>query len=455
MPTIQSELESKVLPQIVQQQSAGAPEAEQQPAAAPKPPRIPHFRELRYQKITDVHRVLDLDLPEKFKCQYGTLSIPEVLRKKDVHYIVNAQGQVLKAAWIHRSVGLFLNSIELLNQDLDAAYSQLSQSVSMIDDEVSSLVKHRVLNKRSGPGFMAFCQAHESVPRNCIMISAKTYSALCAHNRGWQNTRQVSCTRYPNLGPDTTLRLNLLVNDSRALDKRPSLAPTSLGARLPQLADLLREMEREEELVLNESGHMDAVYLHPEVLKNCLQGDGDGDLLFCKRTARGRPRFQNLNMEREAGELNPKHVEQLFRKGDRVSREDLVEYLPQYFDDTPIGKATYAVRWLHYLQALLEDSTHPMHSAWLKTGPEAIELIEFIMDMRKGESTTEEILNRLAYIDSIMAEISEAQESGDWFARTVTAGSVQCVDEFVDTFSTLQQYLDHITCQEQPEEEPA
>lgn len=455
MPTIQSEIQQKVIPNIVQKPTDLEASAPETPSPEPaSPPRIPLFREIQYKKLTDVHRVQNLDLPERFKCVYGELVIPECLRQKDVHYIVNSQGQVIKAAWIHRCVGLFLNSIGLIPINRQAAYEQLEESLEMVEDEISTLVKNRVLTKRSGPGFMAFCQAHEAVPKNCVLVSARTYAALCSQNRGWKSTSQVSCTRYPNLGPNTTIRLNLLVNDERTSAPQ-ALAPTSLGARFPQLADMLRDMEQEEqEVQLEGDGLLDAVYLHPEVLKQNLQGDGDGDLVFFKRLVKGRARFKRLNLERSAGTINPQHVEQLFKKGSRINRGSLEEYLPPYFDDTPIGKATYLVRWYHYVQAAEEvGSPHPMHEAWKKTGQEAIELIEFIMDMRKGDSSEQEILGKLAYIDQAMEEIQASQEAGDWFARTVTSGRVLFVDEFTEMFKTLQEYLDHITYQSEGLEE--
>lgn len=417
-------------------------------------PVLPTFTDLQYVKLTDVHRVRDLNLPPAFTTPWGTMYLPRSLRKKDVHYTVNSNMQIVKSCWLHKSIGYFLNALYLLPTNTDAALDQLAGSLQSIDEELGGLIKKRVLTKRSGPGFMAFCQAHESVPENCVVLSPRTWRALCAFNKGWAQTRQVQCTRYPNLGPNTTLRLQVLVNEAppRAENVPESMPSTSLGARLPQLADLLRELDEEALISQQEeetSGLLDSVYLNPKTLKDKLKGDGDGDQVFLKRIVRGLPRFQLLDLTRTPGTIQDEHLQQLKRKSARVVRQNLGAYLPQYFDDTPIDSATYAVRWKHYLEAEQEhskNSLHPMHSAWHIVGPQGIDLIEFIMDMRKGEFTEEDILSKLAFIDETMQEIRAYQQQGNWYAVTVTNAMLSpYMAEFVKTFQTLSEYMELIT----------
>jgi hypothetical protein len=141
-------------------------------------------------------------------------------------------------------------------------------------------------------------------------------------------------------------------------------------------------------------------------------------------------------------------LQTLRTKAARVHRPDIKSWLPSLFDDLPISQATYAIRYLWYLKLeKYQDTDHPAHYAWKEVAPRAIKMIEFVMDIRKGDYSDEEIASRMAQISKIMAEIRQKQEEGHPFACTVTSQKVLDIEAFLTRFPTLQSYLDEITGQ--------
>lgn len=160
----------------------------------------------------------------------------------------------------------------------------------------------------------------------------------------------------------------------------------------------------------------------------------------------GYPAQRKVDLTRKSGGISDSDIEMLFKKSDRCERTNLVDWLPAYFDDVPIGAATYTIKWkLYNLLDKYKNAAHPMHEAWKELSPKAIEIIEFVMDIRKGEWTDEEIEKRMNDISNTMAEIRKAQEDGNWFAKSVTCGSIMDICNFVNAFPTLQEYIDVIT----------
>ena len=177
--------------------------------------------------------------------------------------------------------------------------------------------------------------------------------------------------------------------------------------------------------------------------------DNDGDQLFIVIEKKGKPTFRNIDLVREPSSITEEDIELLFKKSNRVDRTDLSSWLPNYFDDVPIGQATYAIRWMLYSQLRrFKTSDHPMAEAWKEIAPKAIDMIEFVMDIRKGDYSDSEIERRMAYIDSKIKEIRKAQEDGNWFAKTVTSGSLKDVPGFIMRFKSLQEFIEHITEQQ-------
>jgi hypothetical protein len=174
----------------------------------------------------------------------------------------------------------------------------------------------------------------------------------------------------------------------------------------------------------------------------------DGDIVYLVSEKRGHPKFKRIDLLREPNEISSKDVETLLSKSSRCKRGDLRDWLPTYFDDVPIGPATYTIRWnLHNMLYQFRDSDHPMHQAWESIAPESIDLMEFVMDIKKGDWTEEEISRRLRYINSKTKEINTAKKEGDWFAKTITSGHIDDIYGFINTFSTLQEYVNLVTLQ--------
>ena len=299
---------------------------------------------------------------------------------------------------------------------------------------------------------MALAQANENVPEDCLAISWRTYQALCAHNKRWVTTRTVMAERFPNLGPETTRVLKLVINHAPSYDTTPD---TSIFHRVPGFAQLFPELLEEARGSLeNTHGICDAFYLNPNTLKNSFEGDGDGDQVFIRARGRGKPLHRKIDMVREPLPLDEvldkeePAFDMLKRKASKTVRGPIEQWLPSLMDDLPIAAATYMIRlmWYNCLHKY-RDTSHPAHYAWKEVAPKAIKIIEFVMDIRKGDWTIEEIEAKLLQINTAKLVIREMQEMGNPFACTVTTKKVLDVLAFIQAFPTLQSYLNEVTGQ--------
>lgn len=398
----------------------------------------------KFHPLTSETRVEDFVIPETLTLGGMLVEVPESVTKKDVHFLVSSDGNPIRAAWISKPLAHVLNSMRFSNADV--RLRELQKALAATDDYISKLIKFGVLRDKHGPGAMAFCQANENVPKDSILISERSFNALCKRNSRWKNVRTVMAVRFPNLGPGTTQELKVVVNKQRDYFEARPLPENSLGNRLPGLAELLGIFEEPDIEPVNESNIIDAFYIHPDTLKECFEGDGDGDQIFIVLEKTGYPNCRKIDLTRVPAAINEEDIETMFKKADRCDRTDLEAWLPNYFDDVPIGQATYAIRWMLYNSLRHhKDSPHPMASAWEELAPDAIKIVEFVMDIRKGEWSDEEIDKRMRDISNKMSEIKKAQENGDWFAKTVTSSFIQDVPGFVRTFPNLQTYVNLIT----------
>jgi hypothetical protein len=402
---------------------------------------------LNYTPLTSETRVEDFELPTHLTIGGRLVELPKCITRKDPHFLLNTDGSPVRASWISKPLAHILNGMRFENTEIKLA--ELQRALAATEESISTLIKSGVLKDKKGPGAMAFCQANENVHKDSILISSRTFDTLCLINKKWKNARTVAVTRFPNLGPGTTQELKLVVDKAKGVELLADLPETSLGKRFANLEIFLKAVEEETvEDILDCSGVVDAFYLHPETLKEKFEGDGDGDLLFIKLQKYGEPKFKKVNLNRNSGEISQDDVDVLFKKASRTERTNIKEWLPTYFDDVPIGDATYVVRWMLYNQLKNhKDSDHPMHEAWKEVSPKAIELVEFVMDIRKGDWTDDEIDKKMKGIKNKMFEISKAKESGNWFAKTVTTKSVDDIPGFIQRFSTLQEYMNAITMQ--------
>lgn len=403
-----------------------------------------------YQPLTSESRVRDFEIPPALILGEELVSIPESMRRKDVHFLLDENGKPIRAAWIHKGLAHILNAFRMTTPDIRR--SELERALEAVEDEISSLVKNDLLKNRGGPGAMALVQANENVAEDCIVISWRTYQALCQHNRRWIETRTVMAERFPNLGPETTRVLKLVINHAPSYDATPA---TSIFHRAPGLAQLFPELLEESRGCLeNTHGICDAFYLHPRTLKDSFEGDGDGDQIFIRARGRGRPQHKKIDMIRqplpldEVMDKSELAFDILERKANKTERGPIEQWLPPLMDDLPIAAATYMIRLMWYTRLeKYQDTPHPAHFAWKEVAPMAIKIVEFVMDIRKGDWTPEEMEAKVTQINNARLAIREMQEMGNPFACTVTSARVLDVQAFIQSFPTLQSYLNEITGQ--------
>jgi hypothetical protein len=226
-----------------------------------------------YKPLTSPSRVEDFEIPQYLNFNGESIELPKSLTNKDVHFLLDSFGKPKRAAWISDALAHMLNTENLYG---DVKISELGRALKAIDRELSALIKFRLLTDRQGPGAMGFVQASHNVPKDSILISKRTYETLCKFDKNWEDTRTVMVVRFPNLGPETTKELKLIVNDDTPLSECTS---TTLGNRCSNLADLLKLFEEEVTIPVD---YLDAFYLNGEVLKNSLQGDGRPTCRFWK-----------------------------------------------------------------------------------------------------------------------------------------------------------------------------
>jgi len=394
-----------------------------------------------YNQLTAVNRTLDFDVPAFLNLGGELVSVPSRLKEKQVHYLLQDNGSAVRACWIHKAIGHLLNAFRLGTEHV--SYKQeLENALSFVDNELSSLIKNDLLKNKLYPGAMSFAQTNDNVTPDELVISKRTYDVLVEHNKAWETTKTVSVVRFPNLGPHTTTELRLTVNSVEVEESIDNLWRT-LGVRVPELANLLTAEVDEEEIPF-----VDCFLLHHSILKGHLEGDCDGDTIFIRPLKKGKPRFREIVTTREPGELwaDPEDFQTLLKKSNRVEKKELSEWIGPYLDNKPIGPATYAIRWAVYkLLPKFRGQQHPMNLAWQEYAPKAIELIEFVMDIRKGQFTLKQIAQKSNYIKKVTEQLKLAQKDGDWFANTVTSRSIRNVGAFVQRFPTLRSFLKHIT----------
>lgn len=427
---------------------------------------------LDFVPLTSTRNVEDIEIPEVLELGGTLLEVPKALQRKDVHYVLEDDGNVVRAAWLNEAMAKVLNSFRAApggplfiqlgaEKATEVRLKELQGARELVAQEVGRLVKERVIRDRSGPGLMAFVQANENVPENTVLISRRTYDAICAYNYRWRNCSKVIAVRFPNLGPGTTQKLNLVVNghppQSQNFERNTRFY--EVGSRIKgveNLTSLLKMLEAEDHGESEEEGSgenvriLDAVYLNPKTLKEGFEGDGDGDQLFLVAHEFGKAHFKKFDMARRPGEPDPAVLETMRKKAGRTKRENLPAYLQYYFDDMPIAAVTYMIRTRLYRKAAEmahNGSDHPMHDAWEVVGPSSIEILETVMDIRKVNIPRQILEARLRTIRDSAKEIARAREEGCWFAKTVTSPSVQDPRGFMSKFGTLQEFVDLITHQ--------
>jgi len=411
----------------------------------------------RFEPLTSIRRIKDYELPKTIQLAGEDTPIPKRLRRKDISYtyITGPDGAVklTRTCWMTQSLCHLLNAQrfnvdgELYDKEnphgsLTTYVNELILAKECALSTIARMIKDDVLKDKKGPGFMAFVQSNENVPVGSILITERTLRTfLVPHNKNWKDASKVIVTRFPNLGPNTTIELNLLVQKAPNNSYKENALTEQLKVFLDENIGVLEDAE----------DLMDPVFIHPDILKDCLQGDGDGDTVYSVISEQNGLNFTELSLLRNPGEdkLFEDEIEKALQKASRYHGKSISNYLPQLFDQSPIGPATYAIRMqVHQLAKSLKGTCdHPMHEAWKQVAPWAIELIEFVMDIRKGDYTTEQIQDNLNQISAWSLAIKKAKEDGCWFAKTVTTNDISSIEDFIETFPTLQDYADTIYVQ--------
>ena len=386
-----------------------------------------------YQPLNSIRKTKDFELPTAITLKGQEYVVPKNERRKTISYgLIGEPEKLERTAWISQSMAHILNAHRFTGTDVYA--KELGNAYRALLKEVSFLVKETLLKDRKGPGFCAFVQANENVPEDCILISKRTYyEFLIPFNGNWTNISEVVVTRYPNLGPQTTSVLKVLIQDFGVGSKKTN-----------------EHTAYYQDSFFSSEEAMDGVYLHPKTLKNNFQGDGDGDTLFCVAYKSEGSTFSSIDLTRKAAQEVDLDLATLRKKSDRSAKEPLNTYLPKYFDTTPIGPATYIIRTKLFDKAreLIGKVDHPYHKAWEIVSPEAIDDMEFVFDIRKGEFTPEQIEYKLGKISEGMGLIKKRKESGDWFCQTITSATLDDPRGFMSKFPNLQSFVDYIFCQE-------
>lgn len=229
-----------------------------------------------YKPLTSETRVEDFIIPEHLELGGNLVQLPKSITRKDPHFLINSEGKPVRATWISQPLAHILNSMRF--NDPEIRINELVRAMKATEESLSSLIKYGVLKDKHGPGAMAFCQANENVPKDCILLSERTYDTLCLKNPKWRYVKSVIAVRFPNLGPGTTQELKVIINKPQGLDILFGNLPiNSIGNRINNLSDFLNVINTESyEDTLDSSGIVDAFYLNPETLKDGFEGDSDG-----------------------------------------------------------------------------------------------------------------------------------------------------------------------------------
>lgn len=400
---------------------------------------IKHSQPINYVKVTGTNIIKKVDeIPSIISINGHLTELPKSIRAKQDFMRVGPDGRPIECSHIHPSLGYLLNALSL---EGELRHNELDRALESLYKEVAKLIKQNLLKGKMKRGAMSFSQASESVPKNSIVISKESYELLCADNSKWKETSHVFCTRFPNLGPRTTIVLRLIV-DEDPISSSFTISDSMAGATLRQLADQLEKSDH----FSNITSTFGCFWLNGSNLKNDLEGDGDGDILYIAPLKKGKPKFKKVDWSIKPGDVDEDDVATLFRKGSRIEREDASSYIPQYFDAPLIGPATYGIRVRLFLESLrYSNEDQPMHLAWKNIGDWAIELIETVMDVRKGDMSQAYIQEKFREIERLSLLIKKRQEAGCWFCKTVTSREIIDVDKFVATFETLEKYTEMIS----------
>lgn len=359
---------------------------------------------------------------------------PKCLLRTQKFVSIDYQGAVFMGTRVHPAIGYIHGGFH--TEKLENKKKEFQRAIAEIDKEISKLIDTKVLRGREQKGYMAYSLVNHRLYEGSIAIDEATYKKLCATDSRWQNTREVYCIRYPNLGPKTTsvFRLCIFCNNDENIIKSDVFG---------SLRGLLEDYGLKE-FVPRYGG----IYFNPNDLKNCLEGDADGDLVYIVPYNKGNPNFITAGYSVNPSEINQEDIDLLIKKSKPGQRSiGVKDYLSKHLDVNLIGLVTYGAKLSLYVNsAKYANSKNPMHEGWLKdTAQTAIKETEFAMDIRKGDFTESQINTFKKKIAQYGLRINELKKRGNWFAKTVTNNGIEDIDQFICEFPVLQDYYDYIT----------
>lgn len=363
-------------------------------------------------QVTGPNHVIDFEIPEYVFVRGEKIIIPKILKKKSFKDNV-IDDKIVKTCFINPILAYILRAS--LTED---TCEDLTLALQFGHLEITKLVKQEYVSGKVQQGFMGLAQTHCNIPEDAICITRRTYEALVEEDRSlWKDLSSCYITRYPNLGPDTTSKLRLLVLEETG---------ESLGFG-------------------SVDGIFDALYIHPETLKNKFEGDADGDILFMAPSENLGVNYFQLKIQRTESESSLKnfeaegknYTEEILKKSKRFSRErSLSQHLSECLEPALIGQVTYNTRSAAYLEA--KNTGKTLKEAWMKVSPEGLRTVETVMDIRKGGMSKKQIDEFTDKVNKDFRNVVNLKKAGDLFHSVVTSATIP--EDFPFRFHSLNDF---------------
>jgi len=339
-------------------------------------------------QISSPSHILDIELPTSIRVGTTEFIVPDYLKNKSIQYVVN-KDELLKTCFISPTLGYLLKAQSSQNpsQDLILAKKFLLYSIQ-------DLVETEYISGKVHHGYMGLAQVNSFLDKDTVAITQRTWSALTEEDKKWKNCSEVIVVRYPNLGPNTTSIMKLMIIE----DSKDGL---SFGCI---------------------DGVLDGVYINPIKLKESFEGDADGDTLFLIPFRHNgvftSPLKSNRIHDPNLVNSTKEEIKKKFSRGSKENRK-LEDHISICLDPDLIGPATYIVRsrLLRYAQ----QNKCSLKEAWMKISPEGLELVESVMDLRKGNMTAQQVDKLVQTIQNEYNLVTTLRNNGDPYHSVITS----------------------------------
>jgi len=359
------------------------------------------------KQISSPSHILNTELPKTIRVGNEEISIPQCLLHKSVQFSLTKEG-ILETCFIAPTLAYLLKaaSSESPQKDFQLARKFL---LSAIQD----LVESQLISGRVHQGYMGLVQVNSHLDTNRVALSKRTWEVLCEESKKWKDCSKIIAIRYPNLGPKTTSVLELQIIEDSPLG-------LSFGAS---------------------DGILDGVYVHPTTIKENFEGDADGDTLFLIPFENNGSFIAPLANSRSNDLFLTENLrEEMLKKFSRCDRSDsrLSNHLSTCFDPGLIGLATYIVRSRLRRYATANKCT--LKKAWDAVAPEGLQLIESVMDLKKGNMTPQQVDSLVKQIEKESLQVATIRNSGDPYHSLITSSTLP--ENFPLVYPTLSSFVE-------------